>query len=81
MFNTLSKTVGEVLQLIVKEIEKTIDDLKEVPDFQFKIIDDRNLILKTKLQNVTNMVKDIDPNSSNNKTIMKQSNLLEFFNA
>ena len=36
------------LILIVKN--KTIDDFKEVPEFQFKIIDDRNLILKTKLQ-------------------------------
>ena len=58
-----------------------MDDLKEVPEFQFKTIDERNLILKTKLQNVTNLIKDIDPNSSNNKTIKKQSNLLEFFNA
>jgi ABC-2 type transport system ATP-binding protein len=61
--------------------QKTMDDLKEVPEFQFKTIDERNLILKTKLQNVTNLIKDIDPNSSNNKTITKQSNLLEFFNA
>ena len=61
--------------------QKTMDGLKEVEEFQFKTIDERNLILKTKLQNVTNLIKDIDPNSSNNKTITKQSNLLEFFNA
>ena len=61
--------------------QKTMDDLNKVPEFQFKTIDERNLILKTKLQNVTNLIKDIDPNSSNNKNITKQSNLLEFFNA
>ena len=61
--------------------QKTMDGLKKVAEFQFKTIDKRNLILKTKLQNVTNLIKDIDPDSSNNRTIMKQSNLLEFFNA
>ena len=30
--------------------QKMMDDLKEVPEFQFKTIDERNLILKTKLQ-------------------------------
>ena len=61
--------------------QKTMDGLKKVAEFQFKTIDKRNLILKTKLQNVTNLIKNIDPNSSNNRTITKQSNLLEFFNA
>ena len=61
--------------------QKTMNDLQKVSGFQFKIIDEGNLILKTKLQNATKLVKDIDPKNFTNKTITKQSNLLEFFNA
>ena len=59
----------------------TKNDLQKVSEFQFKIIDEGNLILKTKLQNATKLVKDTDPKNFTNKTITKQSNLLEFFNA
>ena len=60
---------------------KTMANLKEISEFQFKIIDKGNLILKTKLQNATKLIKDTDPNNFINKTLTKQSNLLEFFNA
>ena len=61
--------------------QETMNDLQKVSEFQFKIIDEGNLILKTKLQNATKLVKDTDPKNFTNKTITKQSNLLEFFNA
>ena len=60
---------------------KTMANLKDISEFQFKIIDKGNLILKTKLQNATKLIKDTDPNNFINKTLTKQSNLLEFFNA
>ena len=60
---------------------KTLANLKDISEFQFKIIDKGNLILKTKLQNATKLIKDTDPNNFINKTLTKQSNLLEFFNA
>ena len=61
--------------------QETMNDLQKVSEFQFKIIDEGNLILKTKLQNATKLVKDTDPKNFTNKKITKQSNLLEFFNA
>ena len=60
---------------------KTMANLKDISEFQFKIIDKGNLILKTKLQNATKLIKNTDPNNFINKTLTKQSNLLEFFNA
>ena len=67
--------------LNVEEENTIIEKLKRNDDFELKKIDKNSVILRTKLDNALNTLREMNLNEAGLKHITKQSNLIRYFNA